>query len=457
MNILCVEDEDLIRNYLVKKCKQYGNVIACAERESALKALSEHRFDYALVDLNLMNQKEMDGLEIIRECYSKGIHVAVLTGHEDSSTIEKAFTAGAQHYFSKVELSQNIDHLLQSLFVEKKKVSASSLFREGYITRYEPLINALDFAIDQCVYQKTPLLITGPTGVGKTAIAKILHQYTKREGDFVVKNLNEINSNLLESELFGHKKGAFTGATSDKKGLLEKAHEGTLFLDEIASLPLEIQSKLLKVIEEKSFSPVGSQEVKTVDFQLITATCENIPEKIAAGELRIDFYFRIKGTEILVPSLHERTHDILPIIEYIIGKSPKKIFIPENILNILLNYNWPGNIRELISTINELIIKTKGVVELKDLPEHIKNDENDANEKELAQFLTPGNFAYLKENGLPELIKKIEEEAFLKMKSHYGDKINKISRELKISKSVYYRLAQQYNGDRDGRSAASIK
>ncbi len=439
MRILCVEDDLILRKFITKKCQQFGETQACRDLKAALTIIEDHQFDFALIDLNLNDEDKLDGLNVLKECVKKNIKCAVLTGHEDKNIIEQAFKLGTQQYFTKVELSENIDFLLKSFLKNKKKPTTKTLFSQKYITRHEPLIRSIEFAVEQSQLNKT-ILLTGPTGVGKTTVAKIIHDMTNTNGPFIAKNLNEINENLIESELFGHIKGSFTGATQDKDGLLKMADGGTLFLDEIASLPLSIQKKLLKVIEEKEFTPVGGTKPLKVDFQLISATCEDIEKNIEQGNLRVDFYFRIKGYEVTIPPLKERIHDIVPLIDFFIANSSKKIFLTNEVLNILHEYSWPGNIRELKNIIQSLILTHSGAIQVSDLPQALLKGPHSSSD-EIESFLSPKNLSYIKQHGLPDLIKKIEQEAFHHAQKEYGERINKISRELRISKSVYYRLA----------------
>lgn len=450
MRILCVEDDPIISNYIVKNCNAYGEVTKCNDLNSALKEVNGNIiFDYALIDLNLGNKKVLDGLEVLKACVSKNIKSAMLTGHEEKEVIKQAFQLGASQYFSKVNLSDNINYLLNDFLRPKENHLLLKLFSKNYITKNDPLIKSISFAIEQSRFDDQPILLTGPTGVGKTKVAKLIHDFSDNDGPFISKNLNEINENLIESELFGHVKGAFTGAKTDKMGLLESANGGTLFLDEIASLPLSIQKKLLKVIEEKKFSRVGEQKTIGVDFKLITATCDDIEKNIEKGNLRVDFYFRLKGIEVDIPALAKRPCDITPLIDFIIEKSPKKIMFDDESIDLLNKYSWPGNTRELIDCIKYLIKKCNGLVKIDDLPDNIFM-KNNLPKEENGKLLTPSSLSFIKEKGLPELIKLIEKEAFELALSEYGERINKISRELKISKSVYYRLAESKKRDQHG-------
>ncbi|MFI5391861.1 MAG: sigma-54-dependent transcriptional regulator, partial [Bacteriovoracales bacterium] len=208
-----------------------------------------------------------------------------------------------------------------------------------------------------------PLLILGPTGVGKTKIAKLIHEFLfGTKNSFVEVNCSEISETLIESELFGYKKGAFTGAISDKKGLISQANGGTLFLDEIATMPLRIQKKVLKALDEKSFLPVGAQHRETSEFYLISATCEDLEGLKDLGKFRKDLFYRIEGFTLNVKSLSERRGDISILIDHFLSEFPRKIIFSDKAMEQLLSYEWPGNVRELLNFVECLRMVKGGII-----------------------------------------------------------------------------------------------
>lgn len=252
------------------------------------------------------------------------------------------------------------------------------------------------------------LLLLGESGTGKELIAKSIHFLSDRSNKpFVKVNCAAIPEGLIESELFGHEKGAFTGANQQRKGRFELADKGTIFLDEIGEISLSLQAKLLRVLQEREFERVGSEKTIKVDVRVIAATNRNLEELVSKGEFRQDLFFRLNVIPIYIPPLRERREDILPLIEHFTEKFNKnygkKIKFSDKALNLLINYNWPGNVRELENTIERLTLMAKeGIIRESDLPANIKNFK-DSNVRDFSN-------AALGEGGLPALIDKIERE-----------------------------------------------
>ena len=307
--ILIVEDEFYFRKSMVGELSRYGKVFDADGLSTALAILDREEIDVAFVDLALSEEEKDQGLEVVHQCSKKNITSIVLTGRETKTAISKAYALGCHHYFSKLDFEANIHKILGPLLnIYREKLD--EFFARVFITKDPLLISRITFLKEQTSSIDQNIMITGPTGVGKTKIAKLIHRFHDSERPFVHVNLSELPESLIESELFGHKKGAFTGALKDKVGLLEKANGGTLFFDEIGAIPLNLQKKLLKVIEEKKIIPVGGTTERPVEFKLITATCDNIPLKIHNEDFRMDLYFRIKGIEIEIPPLSKRRGDI---------------------------------------------------------------------------------------------------------------------------------------------------
>ncbi|MBT5095359.1 MAG: sigma-54-dependent Fis family transcriptional regulator, partial [Halobacteriovoraceae bacterium] len=237
--------------------------------------------------------------------------------------------------------------------------------------------------------------------------------------------------------------------SEDKIGLIERADGGILFLDEIGCIPLTIQKKLLKVIEEKSFSPVGSTEIRTSSFQLISATCDDFAKLINNEEFRVDLYFRIKGLEINIPALKQRRGDVLPLIDFFISKSTKKIALNSEAEAALRLYDWFGNVRELENLVRELVGFSKGMVTINELPDYVIANENPT-ARELAvsdKYITKKMREHIKEQGLPALLNEIEKEAMDEALIECNGKINEVGRKLQISKSLLYRISKDLKAD----------
>ncbi len=440
--ILILDDEPIFRRSLRKELSRYGEVFEASNLDSAQAALKIYNIDVALVDLNLNNvSQKNEGLQLIKKCSDKNITSIVLTGNEEKSMIIKAYDLGCHYYFSKLNFENNLHKVLGPL-LKSYDSKLQYILDHTFITRDKSLISKMQFLREQAHFFEQNIMITGPTGVGKTKIAKMIHEFYGPKKPFIHVNLSELPESLIESELFGHRKGAFTGAMSDKAGFIEKAKGGILFFDEIGAIPINIQKKLLKVIEEKSICPVGSTKEKRIEFKLITATCDDISKKIQEGDFRMDFYFRIKGTEIDIPPLKKRRCDIFPIIDHIISKSPKKIAFDQDAHKALLNYEWFGNVRELENVIRELIINSTGLVTLKHLPSYILYNRGPfSNQKnQTASLLNEKMKNIIQKEGLTSLVKQVEQEALEHVTKDSVGGVNEIIRRLQISKSLFYRI-----------------
>jgi DNA-binding NtrC family response regulator len=289
---------------------------------------------------------------------------------------------------------------------------------------------------------ESPMLICGETGTGKELVAHAIQKNSRRKNNpFIILNCTAINKNLLESELFGHIKGAFTDATADKKGIFELADGGTLFLDEIAEMSLATQVKLLRVLEEGTFRPVGSSEEKKVSVMIITATNKNLKELIDKGRFREDLYYRINVININLPPLRERKEDIPLLVEHFIkksnGKNGSKRRFSEKILSQLMEYSYPGNVRELKNIIERaLMLCENNLITFKDLPLEVRRNAK-------ADQL-PSNYSR-KGLALEEIKKCMESETILQaLKQLKGNKL-KVAKLLNISRSTLYAKIEKYH------------
>ncbi|MDC1174938.1 sigma-54 dependent transcriptional regulator [Bacteriovoracaceae bacterium] len=450
LQFLVVEDELIIRKFMAQELAQYGRVFEADTEEKANQILGNIKPDMAFVDLNLSETQNFEGLNIIEKCKQADVPSVVLTGHQDQLIVDEAYKRGANHFFSKGDIAsaEGLDSSITNFIKSLNKLEVDEFFVNEFITESESLKSKIQFLKSQVLNSRQNVLITGPSGSGKSKIAEYVHRLINPESEFVSKNLTEVSENLIESELFGHVKGAFTGATEDKIGLLEKADGGTLFLDEIGALPKSTQQKLLKVIEEKTFSPVGSVKAKKVSFNLITATCEDLFEKINNGDFRLDFYFRIKGIEVEMPALKERREDIIPLLNFFLSKNKKKISLADDAKKTLEKYDWHGNVRELMALSKELLGYSKGYISSEDLPQYIQENSNPLEKTKATNtdgFLSPRMWEYIEEKGMLDLIKKIEQESFAKAERLIGRKVNAMSKKLNISKTMYYRIEEEYD------------
>ncbi|MGZ8240191.1 MAG: sigma-54-dependent transcriptional regulator [Methylobacter sp.] len=348
---LLVDDEPDIRELLEITLNRMDIQTHCAESIGRAKALLQQKaFDLCLTDMKL---PDGNGLELVDtiQAMPAPIPVAVITAHGNMDTAILAMKKGAFDFISKpVDLAA-----LRLIIISALKLSDPANAKERR-TRHTLLgessvMREIRAKIDKLARSQAPVYISGESGSGKELVARLIHQQSYRsDKPFVAINCGAIPHELMESEFFGHKKGSFTGAVSDKKGLFQAAEGGTLFLDEIADLPLSLQVKLLRAIQEKKIRTVGEQQEIPVDIRLLSATHRNLADMVQAGNFRQDLYYRINVIDLHVPPLRERTADIPALTKHILAKlsdNPDKPFLSAPALAALQRYQFPGNVREL--------------------------------------------------------------------------------------------------------------
>jgi len=371
LRILVVDDDDSIRGYIVKLLSQSGyDVIPAQGGKDALKELRLSA-DISLVILDIL-MPEMDGLETLNEIrkLSPDTPVLMLSALGQTNIIVKAMKAGATDYLVKPFEEEELD-LAISKSIEKKKLLAeiSSLkkklrideLRGEFIFTSNKMQNVQDI-IEQVADTDVSVLIEGESGTGKELVARALHYRSSlRDRPFVKVNCAALPRDLLESELFGYERGAFTGAYKAKAGKFELAHNGTIFLDEIGEIDLSIQAKLLQVLQEGSFARLGGKQDVMVSVRVIAATNRDLRRTVEEGKFREDIYYRLNVVNIRIPTLTERKEDIPYLFEYFLDiyneKYGKHIYVDKDrVYPLLLNYIWPGNVRELKNQVKRLVI-----------------------------------------------------------------------------------------------------
>lgn len=361
-NILIIDDDPALSELLSDIVGRMGHDTHCAENASdGLAQASTGQYDVVLLDVGL---PDGDGLKIlpgIRE-QSAPPEVIVLTGNGNPDAAEEAIKSGAWDYLVKPASVENIMVAVKralSCRQEKRRTSPSlSLMRDEIIGKSAG-INAVLERVAQAAAVESNTLISGETGTGKELLARTIHENSARsKHPFVVVDCAALPETIVESVLFGHAKGAFTGADKERQGMIRQAHGGTLFLDEVGELPLAIQKAFLRVIQERRFRPVSGRKEVDVNFRLIAATNRNLDEMADCGQFRNDLLFRLRAFEIEAPPLRLRTSDIKRLTTYylsqladIYGSAPKAI--SKDFLEALGNYHWPGNVRELFHTLEE--------------------------------------------------------------------------------------------------------
>lgn len=430
LKILIVEDDLLSRLSLKARLETQGEVHEASSKEDALILVEKISFDMAFIDLDL--ESELAGLEIIAGLSEKKTYTVVLSGRVDESVIERAYQLGCRDYLSKPFTKTSIELILKKYSNAANRVQTLQKLKDTFLTDDISLVKELE-VIDQALLSTRPILITGESGTGKTFLAKFIHQLSGSSTPFVHLNCAEISESLIESELFGYEKGAFTGAQKNKKGMLELADGGILFLDEIATMPLSIQKKLLKAIEEKSFFPLGSEKIVRSQFRLISATCENLKTKIDSGEFRADFFFRVEGFNVTLKSLRDRKEDLNRLIQFFVKKGERLIVFDSSAKAILATYQWPGNVRELERTIEVLQTKDRGIVTADDLRPLLN--------KSLAAVMS-FDLEEVKKIGLKTYIENLESNILKQALETNEDKVRKTLGDLKISNNSYYRILE---------------
>lgn len=382
--VLIVDDELNIRRILQAAFDKAGwHALTAEDAHEALRLVSSEEVDCVLTDVTMPGAS---GYELQKEISAKnpGIPVIIMTAFGTIPQAVQAVKDGAYDYVTKPFDLEALKKLIAaSLAGEKKKDERGGRSgRKGaahggvsFIAR-SPLMLEIDETINQVADSRATVLITGESGTGKEVVAKLIHQRSPRcENNFVAVSCAALPETLLESELFGHEKGAFTGADSAKPGRFELADSGTLFLDEIGEIPLPIQVKLLRVLQEREFERLGATKPTRVDVRLVTATNRDLHEAVEAGVFRLDLLYRLQVVEIALPPLRDRQEDIEPLAEHFLirlsadnGRSLARV--SDEALTMLKAYAWPGNIRELENTMERAVVLS-GDGELELLPKHL--------------------------------------------------------------------------------------
>ncbi len=387
LSVLVVDDEKTLRTSLVMNLKLVGyNVTDIENPETALELIQDRVFDIVLCDLQM---PEMDGLAFIEQCKATNPEIAIvlMTGYGSHDIAVEALRIGAYDYLSK---PFDQDELILTL----KKIEEREQLRSENATLKSEIDKQYSFAniiakskamkdifetIKRLTKYNTTVLITGQSGTGKELIAKALHHNSPRKDKpFIAINCGAIPETLMESELFGHKKGAFTDASRDKKGLFEEADGGTLFLDEIGEMPIHLQVKLLRALQEQQIHRVGDEQPVNIDVRVIAATLRNLESDVKEGRFREDLYYRLNVVSLHLPALHERPEDIQVLVEHFMKKYNKRLGLSikevgPDALKCLMNYKWRGNIRELENCIERAMVLTEsGKIDIDSLPESIQ-------------------------------------------------------------------------------------
>lgn len=386
-SILVVDDEETIRTSLALNLEQSGYQVrsaACASE--ALESLRNNAFDIVICDFKL---PDMDGIGFIRSCSEVAPHSAIvlMSGFGSHDIALEGIRAGARDYISKPFTFDELLLVVRKL-EEREKLRAEneelrSVINQKYsfsnIIAHSRSMREIFETVKRLANFNTTVLITGESGTGKELLARAIHHNSPRRGKpFIAINCGAIPENLLESELFGHKKGAFTDATRDKRGLFEEASGGTIFLDEIGEMPLHLQVKILRTLQEQQIRPVGDETLVNVDVRVITATLRDLEDDVVTGRFRDDLYYRLNVVSIHIPPLRERPEDIPVLIQHFMKKHNKRLGlgvkgVSPDALKAMTGYGWKGNVRELENCIERALVLTDSdSIDLDSLPLHIR-------------------------------------------------------------------------------------
>lgn len=383
LRLLLVDDERDFRELLSIILQRAGYAADTAENgEEAVSMLREREYDIVLTDMKMGG---MDGIELIEYINSlnKGIKCIVITAYGSVENAVEAMKKGAFSYFIKSNSPQELIFEIEKIgkikaLSEENSLLKGEIGRQDYIlTSKSPEFNKVISYAEKAAATDSNILILGESGVGKEVVARFIHEASLRRREiFMAVNCYSFSDSLLEAELYGHEKGAFTGSLNMRKGRFEASDKGTLFLDEIGDIPLSTQIKILRNIENKEIERIGSNKAIKVDFRLICATNKNLREEILGGRFREDLYYRISTVIIKVPPLRQRKEDLPMLIDYFLKGAEKELKrkvteIDDDLMNVLLNYDYPGNVRELKNIIERLVvIAENGRLSLKEVEEY---------------------------------------------------------------------------------------
>ncbi|EHO43004.1 sigma-54-dependent transcriptional regulator [Caldithrix abyssi] len=389
-NILVVDDERSIRDSLEMVLKEEGyNVKTATDGKQALKLLEENNFDIMITDLKM---PELDGIQLTKHCLQTypQTSVIIITAYGSLETAIEALRVGAYDYILKPFDFDDVLIKVQNLIKHKELILENQALRREIHSRYDfsnivgqsPQMKEVFKLIEKVAKTKSNVLITGKSGTGKELVARAIHYNSDRANKpFVAINCGAIVGTLMESEFFGHKKGSFTGAIRDKDGFFKIANGGTLFLDEVGDIPMHLQVKLLRAIEEGVIMPVGGTTPIQIDVRIIAATNRDLMKDIENGRFRDDLYYRLNVVEIKLPSLNERKEDIPLLVDHFIKKYnnelKRRVLGTDNeTMRILMNYPWKGGIRELENVIERALILCEGeYITKSDLPPNMVREE----------------------------------------------------------------------------------
>jgi len=447
LSILVVEDDPLARRVLRERLDGH-RVEFAADAKAARARIAAGDHDICFIDLKLGPADRCSGLALIPLASNRGAYTVVMSGHDSERHVERAYDLGCDDFYAKGGTEDNVGAVLARCLGKREAAANERVFEERFLTR-DAETRAQVAAALRYAATELPVLILGPSGTGKTSLARVLHEQSGRAGEFVAINCSAVGEELLEAELFGWRKGAFTSADESRKGKLLLADQETLFLDEIGSMSLKMQAKLLKAVEERSFYPLGAERPETSRFRLISATLEDLQGLIQSGRLRFDFYQRIHGVTVRLKPLARRRGDLLPLIRALTRGRRRLSFTPEA-KRLLLAHDWPGNVRELKKLVELLAAGEQGRIGPETLAKLLKTLELESGEA----FVTEAQYREVLRRELKGAVESFVDEIVLRSLEENGGKKTKVLAALKIATRLLYASLKRQAGRTNGGAGA---
>ena len=414
-DIWVVDDDESIRWVLEKGLSENGiEVETFDSANKVIKKLETENPSLILTDIKMPGKSGIDLLDEVKEMRPE-IPIIIMTAHSDLQSAVESYEHGAWEYLPKpFDIEEAVSMVQRATAKDNSKIDETSESKAEIIGE-APAMQEVFRAIGKLTNSSSTVLLSGQSGTGKELVAKALYQHSPRkENSFIALNMADIPKDLLEAELFGHEKGAFTGADEKRIGRFEQANDGTLFLDEIGDMPLETQTRLLRVLSNGEFYRVGGREPIKVDVRIITATNQNLEELVKSGEFREDLFHRLNVIKLSLPKLNERKEDIPDLVKHFFQKSSEELkeekkYLSEEVENYFKTLSWPGNVRQLENTCRWLTVMSPSKeVKLEDLPDELKI-ENAEEENNWKIVLRSWSENYL-ENGNKNLLEEVGPE-----------------------------------------------
>ncbi len=451
ISVLVVDDDPAFRSIISRRLKRRGYLVQEAESaEAALELAKGRHFDVAILDIALPGADGVQLLEQLR-VVDPDTQAIMLTGHATVETAIRAMKLGAYDYLTKpcelAELELHVQRAYERLRLARENDALRTALKQSSpeveIVGESPAIRRVLHMIKRVAPTDSPVLIIGESGTGKELVARAIHQASRRaHKPLVVINCAALQETLLESELFGHEKGAFTSAVASKPGLFELANGGTLFIDEIGEMAGSIQAKLLRVLEDGTFRRVGSVKEIKVNVRIVAATNKDLANEVAEKRFRDDLYYRLNVVTIHLPPLRERRSDIPLLVDYFLNRDPRgPRHIEPEALQKLIEYDWPGNVRELANVIERAkILCEQGVITVNDLPPDIVSGKSRISVRPIGERSpVAGNGA---QNG--GTLEDLERAHIIRVLQEHKWNKAKAARALGVSRRRLYRLLDKY-------------